>query len=146
MAQLRLFERMSAAVRQSAAARQNGAAPTPHTGDAVLRSIRDYVTKLLNSREGSTLLDPEFGMPDFTHAGIDAPGDDQPALRRKIAEFISRNEPRLTNVQVIFAPREEMRTVLSFSIQAQLQGEGKTSVVKLYSDVSQQGKVDVWLR
>jgi type VI secretion system protein len=140
MAKLRLFERMSAAARQGASA------PAQREGDAVLRSIRDYVAKLLNSREGSTLLDPGFGMPDFTHAGIGFSSDDQPILRQRITDFINRNEPRLTNVQVVFAPSEETRTVLSFSILAQLRGEGETGLVRLYSDVNPRGKVDVRLR
>jgi type VI secretion system lysozyme-like protein len=140
MVKLRLFERISAAARQSASA------PTMREGDAVLRSIRNYVAKLLNSREGGTLLDPDFGMPDFTHAGIGFSSEDQPMLRQRIADFISRNEPRLTNVRVIFASSEETRAVLSFSILAQLRGEGETGLVCLYSDVDPRGKVDVRLR
>ena len=115
--------------------------------DAVLlASIRDYVVRLLNSREGSTLTDPGFGMPDFTHSGAGFSADDEPRLRQKIAEFIGRNEPRLSNVRVVFAPQEGNRTALTFSIEARLAGEaGDKAAVRLHSSVSQQGKVDVHL-
>ncbi|MDR2675508.1 MAG: type VI secretion system baseplate subunit TssE [Opitutaceae bacterium] len=141
MARLRLFERMTLMYRDPEHARE-----TLNSEEALLRSICDYVARLLNSREGSTLLDPKFGMPDFTHAGAGVSADDEPLLRSRIVEFIGRNEPRLTDVQVTFLPREETRMALSFSISGRLKGEGAQHVpVRLYSDVTQQGKIDVRL-
>ncbi|MDR3300673.1 MAG: type VI secretion system baseplate subunit TssE [Candidatus Accumulibacter sp.] len=142
MVKLRLFERMSAAAK-------NKEGNAPPTGDALLQSICDYVAKLLNSREGSTLLDPTFGMPDFTHSGAVFSADDEPLLRQKIAQFIRANEPRLKNIQIAFVPREETHSALSFSISAQLREDrestGDDAAVHFYSDVSPQGKVDVRL-
>jgi type VI secretion system protein len=141
MARLRLFERISLMNRDPERARE-----TLQSEEVLLRSIRDYVARLLNSREGGTLLDPKFGMPDFTHAGAGFSADDEPLLRNRIVEFISRNEPRLTEIQVSFLPREETRMALSFSIAGRLKGEGAHRVpVRLYSDVTQQGKIDVRL-
>jgi type VI secretion system protein len=141
MARLRLFERMTLMNRDPERARE-----TLQSEEALLRSICDYVARLLNSREGGTLQDPEFGMPDFTHAGAGFSADDEPRLRNRIVEFISRNEPRLTEVQVSFLPREETRMALSFSISGRLKGEGARHIpVRLYSDVNQQGKIDVRL-
>jgi type VI secretion system lysozyme-like protein len=141
VARLRLFERMSLMNRDPERARE-----ILQSDEALLRSVCDYVARLLNSREGSTLQDPEFGMPDFTHAGAGFSADDEPLLRNRIVEFISRNEPRLSEIQVAFLPREETRTVLSFSISGRLKREGNQGIpVRLYSDVTQQGKIDVRL-
>ncbi|MDR2165303.1 MAG: GPW/gp25 family protein, partial [Zoogloeaceae bacterium] len=63
--------------------------------ERLLQSICDYVSRLLNSRQGSTLLDPAFGMPDFIHSGAGFSPDDEPVLRREIVDFVSRYEPRL---------------------------------------------------
>jgi type VI secretion system lysozyme-like protein len=143
MVRLRLFERLSLLGRNTAGADVREAM---NSSDAILKSICDYVAKLLNSREGSTLLDPSFGMPDFTHAGAGFSADDEPLLRARIADFIGKKEPRLTDVQIIFAPREATRMALSFSITAALKGEDEErAAVRLYSDVTQQGKVDVRL-
>ncbi|MDR0379218.1 MAG: type VI secretion system baseplate subunit TssE [Candidatus Accumulibacter sp.] len=141
MARLRLFERMRLMNLDPDHARK-----ILHSEEALLRSICDYVARLLNSREGSTLMDPKFGMPDFTHAGSGFSSDDEPLLRSRIVEFICRDEPRLTDVQVAFLPRDETHMALSFSISGRLRGDSPHHVpVCLYSDVTQQGKIDVRL-
>jgi type VI secretion system protein len=144
---LRLFERLSLLGRNAERdAPGADVREAMNSSDAILKSICDHVGKLLNSREGSTLLDPSFGMPDFTHSGAGLSSDDEPLLRARIANFIGAKEPRLTDVQVVFAPREISHTALSFSITAALKGEDEERIaVRLYSDVTQQGKIDVRL-
>jgi type VI secretion system protein len=133
---LRLFERMSAVCRKED--RQS-----LQSGERLLQSICDYVSRLLNSREGSTLLDPRFGMPDFIHSNAGFSPDDEPALRQQLVDFISRYEPRLQDVRVSFAPREAGRAALAFSITARLKGENEG--VHLYSNVTPEGKIRVRL-
>jgi type VI secretion system protein len=114
--------------------------------ERLLNSICAYVTRLLNSRVGGTLTDPGFGMPDFIHSGAGVSPDDEPALRREIAEFITRYEPRLEEVRVAFVPRqEEERATLAFSITARLKGDAAGLPVHLYSNVTPQGKIRVRL-
>jgi type VI secretion system protein len=113
--------------------------------ERLLQSICDYVSRLLNSREGSTPLDSNFGMPDFIHSGAGVSPDDEPALRREIADFVSRYEPRLEDVRVTFAPRQEGHVTLAFSITARLRGDVSGAPVRFYSNVTPQGKVHVRL-
>jgi type VI secretion system protein len=135
---LRLFERMSAIYRKED--RQS-----LESDERLLQSICAYVSRLLNSREGSTLIDPAFGMPDFIHSGAGVSPDDEPALRREIIDFIARYEPRLEDVRVTFAPRQEDHAALAFSIAARLKGDASGAPVHLYSNVTPQGKVRVRL-
>ena len=61
----------------------------------VLRSVIGYVSKLLNTRRGSSVLDEEFGIPDFTGFGVSYSRDDIPRIETETARFIERCEPRL---------------------------------------------------
>ncbi|MDR1890489.1 MAG: type VI secretion system baseplate subunit TssE [Zoogloeaceae bacterium] len=138
MPRLRLFERLSAAYRQED--RQ-----ALETDERLLQSICSYVSRLLNSRVGSTLIDTDFGMPDFIHSGAGVSQNDEPLLRREIIEFIAHYEPRLEDVQVTFAPHQEDHAALAFSIAARLKGDNSGVPVHLYSSVTPQGKVRVRL-
>ncbi|MDR2162164.1 MAG: type VI secretion system baseplate subunit TssE [Desulfovibrio sp.] len=139
MAKLRLLERLSEARRTDERAHLAAA-------DHLLQSICAYVTKLLNTRRGSTLLDPEFGVPDFTNAGAGFSKDDIPYLQQTVAAFITRYEPRLIDVRVMFAPVPEAHTVLTFAISARIRDEDANGIpVLLYSNMTQEGKIDVRL-
>ena len=50
----------------------------------VLRSVIGYVSKLLNTRRGSSVLDEEFGIPDFTGFGVSAHRKGNRALHRAL--------------------------------------------------------------
>jgi predicted component of type VI protein secretion system len=84
-------------------------------------------------------------MPDFIHSGAGFSPDDEPVLRREIVDFVSRYEPRLEDVRVTFAPRQEGLATLAFSITARLRGDTSGVPVRLYSNVTPQGKVRVRL-
>ncbi|MEG2140159.1 MAG: type VI secretion system baseplate subunit TssE, partial [Bilophila sp.] len=66
----------------------------------VLASVVAHIANILNTRQGSTLLDEELGIPDFTSMGMQFTNDDIPRIERSIALLLARYEPRLADVQV----------------------------------------------
>ncbi len=60
-----------------------------------------------------------YGLPDFTHAGVKSPSD-QNRLRRAIESVILAFEPRLLHVTVSVEPSEDISRVLKFRIDAHL--------------------------
>lgn len=82
-------------------------------------SILKHLAVLLNTRQGSSALDPEYGMPDMTDVVHNIPAG-IPALSRMIAETIQRYEPRLKSVTVRASPPSGATLSLSFEVRAQL--------------------------
>ncbi|MBO4300359.1 MAG: type VI secretion system baseplate subunit TssE [Desulfovibrio sp.] len=116
-------------------------APLP---EEVLRSVTDYVGKILNTRKGSTVLDEDFGIPDFTSAGLAFSKEDMPQVEQEIAAFIERCEPRLRHVKVQFSPDSDTPLQMVFSLNAELCYAGDDVFpVHLVTRVDPLGKVTV---
>ena len=112
--------------------------------DDVLHSVIDYVTKILNTRQGSTVLGDTFGIPDFTSTGVNFTGEDIPELEREIASFVENCEPRLQHVEVRFTPDANTPLQMIFALNAELKfGSSETLPVHFVTRVTPLGKVTV---
>lgn len=112
--------------------------------EEVLQSVIDYVGKILNTRKGSTVLDDNFGISDFTSAGLSFSKEDIPQVEREIASFIERCEPRLQHVEVRFSPDSGSSLQMVFSLKAELCYSGEDIFpVHLVTRVDPLGKVTV---
>jgi type VI secretion system lysozyme-like protein len=64
-----------------------------------LESVKRYLEKVLNTRRGSVLSDPQFGVPDFSSS----PGDTNPnseLIGKILIHAIVRYEPRLQDAEI----------------------------------------------
>ncbi|MBU1169350.1 MAG: type VI secretion system baseplate subunit TssE [Proteobacteria bacterium] len=111
-----------------------------NSGDHII-SVVDHLKKLLNSRQGTTLMDIGFGMPDFTSLRATFP-DSVRDIERSIAQTIERYEPRLNQVGVLFVDQDEHLT-LFFQIQATLISETEPLNIYLESTLDAGGKMAV---
>ena len=110
----------------------------------VLRSVIGYVSKLLNTRRGSSVLDEEFGIPDFTGFGVSYSRDDIPRIEKEIARFIERCEPRLRDVKITYSPDPNEPFSINFVLDAKLVLTGTDVLpVKLTTRINPSGKVSV---
>lgn len=106
-----------------------------------IASVVDHLKKLLNSRQGTTLMDESYGMPDFTDLRAAFP-DSVRDIERSIALTIERFEPRLTDVNVDFMEQDEQMT-LYFQIRASLNAEDEPMPIHLQSTLDAGGKMAV---
>jgi type VI secretion system lysozyme-like protein len=98
------------------------------TDDTIEDSITRNLEMLLNTRREEFLVPPEFeqtvasivnfGVPDLTKCGSLRGGAEQAKLCRWIEEAIRIFEPRLCNVVVRVADRDNVTPVLRFRIEA----------------------------
>jgi type VI secretion system protein len=102
-------------------------------------SILAHLAELLNARQGSSQLDPDYGLPDLTDLAHRIP-EGLPVLQRLLSETIRRQEPRLCNVSVRHAPGSADRLVLQFDVRAELVAGGS---LHFRTDVSPTGRVRI---
>ena len=88
-------------------------------GDRRLRSILGNLGRLFNTRQGSLLHVPEYGLPDFTDISRTAPADIE-RLRRAIRDAVERFEPRLRRVRVDQETSDPSSPYLVFLLSAEL--------------------------
>lgn len=102
-------------------------------------SILEHVQALLNTRQGSSALDPNYGIPDITDVLHSLPGG-MPVLRATIEECIRRHEPRLSSARVTPLVTDEAGLHLRFEVQAKLSSGGS---IRFETEVSRAGRVRV---
>jgi type VI secretion system protein len=86
------------------------------------KSIVDHLTRLLNTRQGSVPIDPNYGMSDLSNiAGSFAMGTTE-SICQEVAYQISRYEPRVTNPRISVSHSADERNVISlrFDVTARL--------------------------
>ena len=112
--------------------------------EEILKSVLNYVSRILNTRRGSALIDPDFGIPDFTGNGNGISHDKIPEIEREIEKFITRYEPRLHDVEVSFIQQEFESFEMKFNLRAKLiVGDENGFPVAIITELAPNGQVSV---
>jgi type VI secretion system protein len=109
--------------------------------EVLVESIRAHLQRILNTRQGSVPIDPNFGVPDFTNlVGSSITGTTQ-EIAASITRMVARYEPRLKAVQVSLAESGSEVLSLSFTLEGRIEVSDKTIPVRLATRVSASGRV-----
>lgn len=97
----------------------------PRSMGRLERSLVRHLTALLNTRQGSVPMAPDYGVPDFTDLGSSFSTESIPALREDLERIVLAYEPRLSNVRINYTPRPDMPLAAVFRLEAEVMtGEG----------------------
>jgi len=135
MGTLRLLLRISA-IEDVSGSRYDGA-----EHDAV-GGIVEHLQRLLNTRQGSVLIAPDYGIPDFSellHSYPESIKDMERALRLAICKY----EPRLSGTRVKFIPDDEDPLNIHFEIVAKLSIRKDAPSIHLESVVDSDGRINI---
>ncbi|HET6369858.1 MAG TPA: type VI secretion system baseplate subunit TssE [Nitrospiria bacterium] len=111
---------------------------TEQLADSILRHLR----KMLNTRQGHALIQPEYGMPDVTEFRENLP-EMVEIVQQGIRNSVEKFEPRLRNVTVSFVPSQDDWTNLRFEITGELVTEREEASVWFETSVSPEGHIEV---
>ncbi|WP_165067347.1 type VI secretion system baseplate subunit TssE [Desulfovibrio sp. ZJ200] len=133
----RLLERIMAAERGR---RLSPEADGPET---LLASVGVYLSRLLNTRQGSTPAAPELGLPDITHFVQAAGGERMRDLEEMMAAVISRYEPRLRDVEVRHSPEAGAPFTLAFTLSGKVRRNDTLLPVVFETLLRPDGRIEV---
>ncbi|MDY6951666.1 MAG: type VI secretion system baseplate subunit TssE [Thermodesulfobacteriota bacterium] len=108
----------------------------------IIDSVLNHLQRILNSRQGSTPIAEDYGVPDFTEFLRRYP-DSLNDFERSIRQTIQKYEPRLRAVRVRLIPQEEDAFSLRFQIVAKLATDEYKESVRFESLVDSDGKISV---
>ena len=108
----------------------------------IIDSVLNHLQRILNSRQGSTPIAEDYGVPDFTEFLRRYP-DSLNDFERSIRQTIQKYEPRLRAVRVRLIPQEDDAFSLRFQIAAKLATEEYKESVRFGSLVDSDGKISV---
>jgi len=110
--------------------------------DALADSVLHHLQHLLNTRRGSALAAPDYGVPEFceiVHSFPEAITD----LQRSMKACIERYEPRLRDLSIKYTPVESDLLRLRFEITARLATGDQAQPVWFETTIDASGKADV---
>jgi type VI secretion system protein len=113
-----------------------------HDTSRRIDSIMGHLQRVLNTKQGSTPIADDYGIPDFTNLpGIFSSGATH-EIERIIKHVVEKYEPRLTKVRCSFVPQEDDLLALRFEIDARLDGEENVPVT-FETVVDAGGKINI---
>src|SRR5690606_494775 len=109
--------------------------------EILIASILEHLQRILNTRQGSVPIDPEFGVPDFTNlAGTFSTGTTE-EIMQDMSRMIQRYEPRLRQPQISFASTQDEVLSLASSSSGAVSVDDRETPIRLTSHVSSNGKI-----
>lgn len=111
--------------------------------EILVRSVSEHLKRLLNTRQGSVQIDPDFGVPDFTNLAGGTGKGSVKDMEEEIRRMVMRYEPRLKSPRV--ALNSETTDVLSirFSLHGVLQVDDRDIPLQISTTVGSNGKIDI---
>ena len=110
--------------------------------DSLARAVREHLGLLLNTRQGSILHLPDYGLPDLSIVYSEYP-DSVEFLRRSIKNTIEKYEPRLQNIRVEEQSYDNMVFEITFKISANIYEEENTSEIQFLTTISNTGRANL---
>ena len=117
----------------------------PHATRAqvLVASIQGHLQRILNTRQGSVPIDPDFGVPDFTNlAGSFTSGSTREIID-SLTRMIRTYEPRLKNPQIMIEEAGSEVLSLSFSLEGMIEVDNRDVPIRLATRISSSGKVSL---
>jgi type VI secretion system protein len=108
-----------------------------------VRSVMDHLRKILNTRQGTVLIDDDFGLPDFTNLGSTFGEDTIPDIQKAISDVILKYEPRLKKVEVTHVPTGDDILAVAFKLSAEIASDDKSIPVVFETVIDPDGKIRV---
>ena len=134
MSRLRFLERLRRAHLQGD---ERNAVET----EDIVQSVTEHLSRILNTRQGNTVLDQNFGMPDFSALGASFTTSELPHIEKELSVFIAHCEPRLRHVHLRHAPDTEQPLQLTFLLDAELILDNRTIPIHWTTCVEPSGHV-----
>ena len=114
--------------------------PTPSTRQ--VNSIISHLARLLNTRQGSVTIAPDFGVPDMTNIPGDNIQEARQRIEKVIQEVVQKYEPRLKNVKMVMQHEDSENFSLKFRLEANLAEQEEVPVI-FETVVSTEGKISI---
>lgn len=112
--------------------------PTSVIYESILRNLNN----VLNTTQGNTLIDDNYGLPHLSTIRSSMPyslASYEAAIRRTI----ERNEPRLTAIRVRHSPSPDRPTELRFEISGQIVLDDGRQAVRIETIADDDGRMQI---
>ena len=112
--------------------------------DDVIQSVKYHLELILNTRKGGSLIDADFGVPDFTNLVGGLSGESTSSIEIAIEHMIKKYEPRLIQSLVELQPNEQDVLTMQLKISGFVKIDNIDTPIRLSANVNSSGKVIIF--
>ena len=109
--------------------------------ETLVRSICNYLIRLLNTRQGSAPIDPLFGVPDLANVAGGLSSGATADIEEELRRVISRYEPRLLKPRVAAVAQGTEVLSLSFSVSGMIDVDHQLIPLQLSTRLDGNGRL-----
>lgn len=113
----------------------------PVDQEKLQQSVLRHLSKLLNTRQGSSLLARDYGVPDYTSLTTAPSAKNMAIIAQSISEVVQRYEPRLANIDVNFVEDPDEPTKMMFSLSGTIAADDSRNEVIFNTVLDPTGKI-----
>jgi type VI secretion system protein len=111
--------------------------------DALVLSVKEHLSRLLNTRQGNAQFDPHFGVPDISNMSGDMSGRYTNELAAAIQRAVLVYEPRVRHARVSALRERSEALLLSFCLEGTLAGDEGPTALRLLLSINWDGRVSL---
>lgn len=108
-----------------------------------IRTIREYLQRILNTRQGNAPISEHFGLPDLTDLPSSMDGETVRELQQAMQRMVIRYEPRMEEIRVSVRRKEEDAGNLAFQITGKLSARDGSQPAVFEAEVEPGGQIRV---
>ena len=105
-------------------------------------SIRNSLKVLLNTKRGTLLHLPDYGLPEISSVQENLP-DSLELLRSNIAASVQKYEPRLTNIKVTLTRKDDKVFRATYMVTAKVVSKYEEIPVIFKTEIKSDGKIEI---
>ncbi len=111
--------------------------------DLLVRSVMDHLARLLNTRRGSVMIDPLFGVPDFTNLAGGIAGGSTRDIEEEIRRMVARYEPRLKSPKIGLDQAGSDVLSIRFTLDGVLEVNDRDIPLSIATTIAASGKIEL---
>ena len=111
----------------------------------ITESLRDDIDKLLNTRRGTVMIDPNYGLSDFTHLMNGYAAPEVTLIETELLQQVRQYETRLATVNLVFQESKNASVSMQFALNASFEHKGQTLNFVATVDFNDNGSISVSL-
>ncbi len=111
--------------------------------EQLISSVSRHLKLILNTRRGTVLIDPDYGMPDFSEMPVDLASSKTDLMKDGIKKVVEKYEERIIDVTITIEPKTDNNLSMHFGLSGTIIHEDVKIPISLMTTIGPDNKFDL---
>lgn len=111
--------------------------------EVLISSVTRHLKKILNTRRGTVLIDPEYGMPDFSDLPVDLASAKTELMKERIKTVVEKYELRIKDVEITIDSKTNSSLSMNFGLNGTIIHDDTKIPINLATTLGPDNKFDL---